>query len=71
MPLARSRAIELAIGNVPQLSILGDRRRLLQVLNNLVDNALKFAAKAERRSIDIGASATPDGIAFSVRDDRR
>lgn len=46
-----------------------DADALVQILINLVDNALKFSAKAQRRRVEI--SVVPAGkerIAFSVRD---
>jgi signal transduction histidine kinase len=40
-----------------------------QVVINLVDNAIKFSGKSDRKRIDIGCVMTPDGdIRFSVRD---
>ena len=40
-----------------------------QIMINLVDNAIKFSASAERRHIDIGCQRHSDGvIRFSVRD---
>ncbi len=39
-----------------------------QILINLVDNALKFAARAENKTIDIGCARQQDYIVFSVRD---
>ncbi len=40
-----------------------------QIFINLVDNAVKFSAKASRRAIDIGCSGRRDGeVVFSVRD---
>jgi len=39
-----------------------------QILINLVDNALKFAARAENKTIDIGCERQQDHIIFSVRD---
>jgi signal transduction histidine kinase len=41
----------------------------LQIMINLVDNAIKFSRKAQHRRIDMAASARTDGtVAFSVRD---
>ena len=39
-----------------------------QIIINLVDNALKFAAKAENKTIDIGCRRQRDHIVFNVRD---
>lgn len=46
-----------------------DADALVQILINLVDNALKFSAKVPRRRVEIGvAQAGKDRVAFSVRD---
>ncbi|MBT2971896.1 MAG: HAMP domain-containing histidine kinase [Candidatus Thiodiazotropha sp. (ex Ctena orbiculata)] len=40
-----------------------------QIIINLVDNAIKFSAKAERKAIDIGCQGAQDGtLTFRVRD---
>jgi len=46
-----------------------DTDLFLQIVINLVDNALKFAAGAERRQIDLGCRRQQDGtLLISVRD---
>lgn len=51
------------------LCIRVDADYFTQILINLVDNALKFAAKAERKAIDIACQTQRDGtLMFSVRD---
>lgn len=54
---------------------LGERRvevdndALLQILINLVDNALKFSARAEHKAVEVAVRAEGNGLAvFSVRD---
>ncbi len=46
-----------------------DQDGFLQIFINLVDNALKFSAKAPRRAVDIGCALQRDGtVLFHVRD---
>jgi signal transduction histidine kinase len=46
-----------------------DQDLFTQIMINLVDNALKFSARAALKRIDIGCSAAREGaIAFTVRD---
>jgi signal transduction histidine kinase len=45
-----------------------DRDALLQVLFNLVDNAIKYAAGAARREIVLSVARDGAGVALSVRD---
>lgn len=50
-------------------SVLVDTDAVVQIMINLVDNALKFSAKSERREIDIDVGERGNGqIALSVRD---
>jgi two-component system phosphate regulon sensor histidine kinase PhoR len=49
--------------------VVVDADAFSQIVINLVDNAIKFAARAETRAIDILCHATGDGeVRFSVRD---
>ena len=67
-PLAELQAIRLAPGPVdPRLVVRADRERILQVLANLVGNALKFAPREQG---EVVVSATGDGAraSFSVSD---
>ncbi|MDR3577639.1 MAG: HAMP domain-containing sensor histidine kinase [Anaerolineaceae bacterium] len=42
-PLAKRRGIELSTGELPELLIKGDRQFLIQMLTNLVENAIKYS----------------------------
>jgi signal transduction histidine kinase len=60
----------ISAGNdVDELSIRIDSDWFLQIFINLVDNAVKFSANAERRRVDLDYRQLRDGrIQFSVRD---
>ena len=45
-----------------------DADAFFQIVINLVDNAIKFSAKAERRRIEVGCALGRGGVVFSVRD---
>jgi signal transduction histidine kinase len=52
----------------PDVRVMVDIDLLMQVVINLVDNALKFTANTEPRQIDVAVSATDSQVRFSVRD---
>jgi two-component system phosphate regulon sensor histidine kinase PhoR len=60
--LARDRGVEIEIAAPPgpQL-VLGDRDELIRVFENLVENALKYAASGKRVEIKLLLAAAPDG----------
>lgn len=60
-------ALEVAVE--PDLpSVRFDRDALLQVLFNLVDNAMKYASAAKRRCVVLEARRRDGGVELSVRD---
>jgi signal transduction histidine kinase/ActR/RegA family two-component response regulator len=58
-------ALSLEAGAVHSMWVKGDRQRLVQVLNNLLDNAIKFTAAG---SIVLRAQAVGGGVLFEVQD---
>jgi signal transduction histidine kinase len=65
-PLAQAAGITLRIGQRVDAAVVADRHRVLQLLGNLVNNALKFAPKGSEVSIE---TRTDDGeVVFTVRD---
>jgi signal transduction histidine kinase len=62
---ARRAGIDLR-GEGPTLMVDADRERVLQVLSNLIGNAIKFAGAGER--VVAEAHPDPDGVRFEVTD---
>jgi two-component system, OmpR family, phosphate regulon sensor histidine kinase PhoR len=70
--LARDRNVEVkTIGSSAPLLVPGDRDELIRVFENLVENALKYAASGKRVDIALSAGEGPDGkreARIAVRD---
>jgi signal transduction histidine kinase len=49
-------------------SLLGDRLRLVEVFQNLIDNAVKFSSNSAAPSVEISAERVGEEIVLSVRD---
>ncbi|MBL8019007.1 MAG: transporter substrate-binding domain-containing protein [Leptospirales bacterium] len=45
-----------------------DRRRLVEVVQNLIENAIKYTSGAGNARIEVGAFLRPDSVVFYVRD---
>ncbi|MEO6276976.1 HAMP domain-containing sensor histidine kinase [Roseateles sp.] len=66
-PVARERGIALALDAPEQLPVRLDAVALHSVLQNLLDNALRYVARGAR--VEVGLQATPNGVQLSVADD--
>jgi signal transduction histidine kinase len=61
-PLATRTRVTLEAGNLPETRIFGDRQYLLQMLSNLVENAIKYSTGENKRVwVETGAA---DGSAW-------
>ena len=64
VPRQRGAALEDAraeVGHDPLPVVLGDRGQLVQLLQNLLGNAIKFRLSHAAPSVHVGASREPDG----------
>jgi len=56
--LAARNGVQLEAGELPDARIMGDRQRLVQMVSNLVDNAIKYATGQDKKvSIETGKTA--------------
>lgn len=60
-PLAAAQGVSMDIGELPKTPIRGDRSTLIQMLTNLVENAIKYSAKVPRPQVQISTGLREDG----------
>ena len=65
-PIAEEKGIEIRVGELPELPLSGDRHYLLQMVSNLVENAIKYspAQSGQWVRIETGRQTEPPGIAW-------
>ena len=54
-PLAKAQGVNINIGDLPEITVTGDRSTLIQMLTNLVENAIKYTAAAQSPQVDVSA----------------
>jgi len=67
--LARDREMEVRVTtSTEQVDVLGDRDELLRVFENLIENALKYAASGKRVDIALTADSVRNEARVAIRD---
>jgi two-component system sensor histidine kinase TctE len=67
LPMAQEKNIDLGYeGASATVTVQGDTNSLLEMLNNLIDNAIRYTAPGGL--ITVGVSTTPQGAELSVED---
>lgn len=54
------------LSKLPELTLIADEQRLLQILSNLISNAIKFSPSGE--TVSLAAAAANDSVTLSVTD---
>ena len=66
-PLAARNTVQLEAGDLPEAHMLGDRQLLIQMVSNLVDNGIKYAAGDDKK-ISIETGTTGETVWVRVSD---
>jgi two-component system, OmpR family, phosphate regulon sensor histidine kinase PhoR len=67
--LARDREVEIRVAtSADQIEVMGDRDELLRVFENLIENALKYAASGKRVDVALSAETARGEARVTVRD---
>jgi two-component system phosphate regulon sensor histidine kinase PhoR len=59
-PLAKAQGVNLIIGELPEITISGDRSTLTQMFTNLVENAIKYSTNVTAPQVDVSAGSRED-----------
>jgi heavy metal sensor kinase len=65
-PLAEQKGVQLKTGDLPEVTILGDRVTLAQMVSNLVDNAIKYSPGGDGQWVHVEAGTRREGAATTA-----
>lgn len=60
-PLATRQGVALEAGELPELTVSGDRQFLAQMINNLIENAIKYTAPSPDRRVRVETALCSEG----------
>jgi signal transduction histidine kinase len=66
--IASKNQVRLSTGELPELLVFGDRQYLVQMLTNLVENAIKYSSGEDQHvQVETGSRTSEDGTQAWVR----
>jgi len=65
--LAKTNKVKIEVGELPETSMQGDRRLLLQMVSNLIENGIKYTVGDDRR-VEVETGSTKDKVWVRVSD---
>jgi len=65
--LAKTNKVKIEVGELPETSMQGDRRLLLQMVSNLIENGIKYTVGNDRR-VEVETGSTKDKVWVRVSD---
>jgi signal transduction histidine kinase len=68
LPLARAKGVDFDVVGGEAVQVICDRNRILQVLANVVGNAIKFCDRETRISVGVASEPAARAARFSVHD---
>lgn len=66
--VAESRGLELTLSDLPAVCLHGNRHHLRQLVNNLVDNAIKFTPSGGRITVEMSYDSIRGAAALRISD---
>jgi two-component system phosphate regulon sensor histidine kinase PhoR len=68
-PLSAERGVAVCVeGRSGPLAVIGERDQLVQVVQNLVENAIKYSASGGRVTVSLSRAASPEEARATVRE---
>jgi signal transduction histidine kinase len=65
--LAEQQQVKLETGELPELSVRGDRQYLIQMVSNLLENAIKYSGASRMVRVETGARQAGKAQVASLR----
>jgi signal transduction histidine kinase len=61
-PLAKLQGVRLAVGDLPEIQVSGDRTLISQMITNLVENAIKYSASVSEPRVEMRVGMDEEAV---------